>query len=371
MNLCRKAKTKLHAEAMSRSADFYDHIKEFSKPGMNSTSPGQWLTEACASDEAETEHSDSARAIIEAYRFAHRFRFLRFPGAEGPRNQAGDEVFAGYLAHETKSIRVVEFTKHRASNPISYSEIRDCDTTPVQKKETRKVAKTPAALDHFPYEMVTATELNAHYAAYVAGKEKVTAESVMESVTNYCLRKIALGTNEHGLRTRGEAGALLSEFWERMSAAVVDKRFKGSNGGRFNLYVDAAWANRRNTAYSKLSRQDDRFKSSTFSGTNLKDADGKTTQEVFSSEDRYAQSLHETDLSAASEAAHARELLASHLAKLKGKSLWMVEDMIAGIEQKETAARLGKSRDAVGRTQRQFKKDVLGAGLDAKTEMVA
>jgi hypothetical protein len=355
MSLCTTSQ--LHADAMMRSAEFYDQIREFSTPNLNSLSPGEWLMDACASRENETEHSKSVLAITDSYAFGSRYRLLKYPGAEGPRNADGEEVFAGYLALENKSI--IFRNVHGALVPDGNVFVGKREGERYTNEAKPKLKRT-VKVQKYRYALVSEDELNMQYERYLQGD--ATVGTVMESVINYVQRKVQLGTNEHDLRQRGAADDLVSHFWETLTKAVGEKRFRGDANSTFANYVNVAWKNRRNTAYSKLGKSDALFVSSTFVGRDKKDVDGKTTEKIYSIENQYAQSLYKFAHTSIDEADHARKVLAEHMASLSGVKLEIVRDLVAGIGQEETAINFGITRHAVGRVQRKFKKHVLSIG---------
>ena len=262
------------------------------------------------------EAFESARFITDSFLFCAQSRYVKYPGAEGPRNKDDDEVFAGYLALENRSL--VWKTLDKPLSPVGdiFTGARD-DCYANERKEPKK--KVEEAV-YYPYELVTEDELNAQYAGYMLNN--VTAEEVMESVLHFVQRKIYLGTNEYKLRQRGLADDLLGPFYLKMRKAVENKMFTGHrevecndpvSGNRppptFSGYVNTAWMNSRHSVYTKLDREDKRVVSSTLTDEDETDVGGNVISEAVSLEDQYAVKLHETSKVCAQEADAAKALL--------------------------------------------------------------
>lgn len=341
----------IHAEALKRSGPYYDEIKTFRATLANSASPGEWLTVLHAeSSGLETETANSVAAIVDSYWFGPRFRTRKIPVDEFGRPWAQEEPAQHFLQiHdiETKGITFVgECGTQVKSDPVVYSEARSED---IRSVVTAQEVEPESSTEFLPFEGVSAAAINTLYEKYL--NEKVTADEVMNAVIDFVRRKIEKGSSEHTLRERGQAGDLLSVFWNSMSKAVRDKRFTGEKkDSKFFHYMSSAWSNTRNAAYEKLEKEDSKFESSASWIGNA-----STRDPLVSASDLSAVKANRNALLEVQEAVMARELLAEHMVGMKGPCLLMVQDMIQGIGQQVTAGRLGVTRHVVGRVQRGFK----------------
>jgi hypothetical protein len=359
----------IHADYMAMTAHSYDLAvcKGSYIQNLNSLSPA-WIVESALSGGIWgplTEHTEHARAVAEAYRVKPRFSNRKYP-ALGPQNDDGDEVFFQVTSYETRSLVFKTIERQERYDGHTFTNPRERNHHEVEAKISAPEGETPEVLPIYRYELVTEEDLNCIYAAYLMGEE--TDATVMEAIINFVQRKLELGNKEFTLRGQG-ADDIIGSFWEKMSAAVTAKRFKGKNGSQFSHYVNSAWGNRRNSSYRSLKKYNDVFESSTPQPKYSTDADGNSTDNSVSVEDQFALAQHDvlkTDQTRES-ANRVHELMAS----LKGIDLIIAQEMLAGFSQSLTAERVNLSRHQVRRVEKKLRKLLVRAGQPMKTGRAA
>jgi hypothetical protein len=319
----------IHAEAMLRTADSYDSIKEVSRQTISSLSPGPWLTETCVAGggwAVPTESTESALAIAESYAFRSRSRLLRYP-AEGPRNKDDDQVFVSFWSWETRSLVHKRcqrpgdhvgciFTGSRVSDKGYASQPQPRERLTGGDKKSQSSAPT------YRYQLISDAELNSAYADYMLGI--TTKDSVIETVKDYVQRKVELGTNEYKLRERGAADDITGDFLWSIHRALGNESIE-----EFANYVKVAWARRRSSVYRELKGDDALFSSSTFSTKDKLNDDGAVIKRAVSHEDKYAVALCKHPQ--IDDAADALVLAGEFMSQLKDAELEVAKEMMAGL----------------------------------------
>lgn len=342
-----------HTGAMVRSADAYDSLirlndKHSTNP-LNSLRPNVWLHDACLSGGLwgpQTEFTEAACAIRDSYRFQSRYRWIRYP-AIGPKNQDGDEVFAGVFCCETKCLVFGSGqTACEQSCPYSAEALAKHSNDDSGSSESMESLASSEDQTAYRYGLVSDREIDSAYDAFLTGEQ--SAEQVSELIVDSVQRKLALGTNEFGLRERGAADDLLSQFWQKIYRAILERRFRGDAGSQFSHFVNAIWATLRADSYRKLEREDKRFQSSTEDQLDSDDDDYATT----GPEDDYAVSLHELALSDTrrEDGIRVHELMKT----LTGTDLAIAESLMEGFSTSQTAERVCLSRHSVRRVQKRL-----------------
>ena len=311
----------VHAEAMLRTAescdDYINDPTHAPRSGLNSASPGEWLTLACLSGDIwgpETELTLEARAAVESYRFTHRMHTVRYPVIE-----TGEGI-----EFETIEPRSLTIGTQRPAASVVY--------TPEDKPRRKAKAKIRRTTEHtevYRYRRVSEQELEDLYSRYLAGNEDGSA--VLDAVENFVQRLAAWGNSEYKLRMRGEQDDAISACLLPLHSAVLQKR---PADGKFAHYVNRSWCNAGNRRYNAMNRRDAQFITTGFDGPDFAAVDDLGELRRIREREQQAHDIL-AGLRTKADAGCAQSQTA----------LAMCVDIMNGVPQKETAVRLKLSRD--------------------------
>ncbi|MBB5056073.1 hypothetical protein HDF16_000742 [Granulicella aggregans] len=337
----------IHADAMMRTADYYDELvrtdQKSSTTAITSLSP-TWIMEGCISGGIwgpSTPHTEHACAAREAYKFGQRFTDRIYPSVDG----SADLEIPSY---ENRSLVFdeLEIKENETQPGFIGVQVHDRD----QSRKTTASANTSAfgARDHEPdsdhfeqsAEHVTEDDLNADYANYLEGT--ATAEDVLAAITIFIRAKLTWGFKEATFR-KLSADDLLGVFWAKMEGPVVHKRFKADKESKFSHYVNSAWSNLRAEAYSKIKKDRKLFQSSTPVPSDDPEGFDRSDENDYAL-DVYTRAQHDTT----QETARLEQEIKRSLSAT-GKAI--LEALLDTPNKSEVARRLGISRHVVDRAQ--------------------
>ena len=195
---------------------------------------------------------------------------------------------------------------------------------------------------------VSTRELDSSYAAYTAGD--LSFDAMWSILFCFMERKALVEQNDFKLRKRGVSDDVVQQFVLSIRQSIVLKSFCANKGSTFHNYVERAWFKFKCTAFDRQKAEDAKLVSAT-EPDDFTDSDGSVEEGV---------SLFDTAVLAnwnqrRDDVRQTLQILINACGEgLPSLERAILEDMAAGVEQKTTAARTGKSANQVRLIQRKL-----------------
>lgn len=220
--------------------------------------------------------------------------------------------------------------------------IRENPTKVTLRSRLRKHQTKELRNWRMPRRRVSREELDLEYSSYAAGR--VTFELMWETLSCYVSRRAEVEQNDFTFRERGKSGDVVNSFLMSIRPGLTSKAFTGDKGSTFHNYINRAWHLYKAGVFTKQKQEDDTLVSESES---VVSEDGEDEVSVF---DRWVneETTRDDDSCTLDDL---RQRVADAMVYLTDEERLVLTDLTKGVEQRDTALKLGKSRHQVARMQ--------------------